>query len=62
MSYLFLEVEEVVGLIDKEHFQRATPQIVPPKVDLSQLRQGQLKIFSCKINKQIFTVEFENIC
>ena len=46
LSYLFLKVEEVVGLIDKEHFESTTTQIVPPKVDLSQLRQGQLKIFS----------------
>ena len=32
--YLFLEVKEVVGLIDKEHLECTTPKVVSSKVNL----------------------------
>lgn len=42
--HLFLKVEEVVGLVDKEDLQGRAPQIVAPQVHLADLGKGPLKV------------------
>ena len=37
VSHLFLEVDEVICLVDQKEFESASSQVVPPEVDLSQL-------------------------
>jgi hypothetical protein len=47
------EVEEVVGLVNEEEFERRTPQVETPQVDLTQLGQGAPEVMAdaCRATK-----------
>lgn len=49
--HLFLEVKEVVGLVDEEDLQSRASQVISPQVDLSDLRKGPFKVVAHAFRK-----------
>ena len=53
-SYLsVLEVDEIVGLVDEEHLNGTSPQVVSSQMDFSQMWKGPLEVLS----KTLWTIK-----
>ena len=50
--HLFLEVEEVVCLVDEEDLESRAAQIKSAQVDLSDLREGPFEVVAHSFRKQ----------
>ena len=44
LIYILIEVDQEIRLVDHKKLQRRPPQIIPPQLQLLQLRQRQLEV------------------
>ena len=59
-SDLLLEVEEVVALVDEEQFQCTPTQVVATEVNLPQLRQRPLEVFSTSCGGELRVYQIQH--
>lgn len=50
--HLFLEVEEVICLVDEEDLQSRATQVISSQVDLSDLREGPFEVMANSFKKK----------
>lgn len=50
--HLFLEVEEIIGLVDEEDLQSGATQVITTQVNLSDLRQRPFEVVAHSFRKQ----------